>query len=78
MPKITKRLIDATEATGKDTFLWDEELAGYGLKITPAGRKVFVLQYRIGRRSRRMTLGTYGALTANQARSHARTVSITC
>ena len=72
MPKITKRLIDATEASDKDTFLWDEELAGYGLKVTPAGRKVFVLQYRIGRRSRRMTLGTYGALTADQARSHAQ------
>ncbi|WP_417415850.1 tyrosine-type recombinase/integrase [Hoeflea sp.] len=72
MPKITKRLIDATEAAHKDTFLWDEDLAGYGLKVTPAGRKVFVLQYRIGRRSRRMTLGTYGALTADQARSHAQ------
>ena len=38
----------------------------------PSGRKVFVLQYRIGRRSRRITLGTFGALTADQARSHAQ------
>ena len=72
MPKITKRLIDATEATGKDVFLWDDELAGYGMKVTPSGRKVFVLQYRIGRRSRRITLGTFGAFTADQARSHAQ------
>lgn len=72
MPKITKRLIAATEASGKDAFVWDDELAGYGLKITPSGRKVFVLQYRIGRRSRRITLGTFGALTADQARSHAQ------
>lgn len=72
MPKINKRLIDAAEATGKDAFVWDDELAGYGLKITPSGRKVFVLQYRIGRRSRRITLGTFGALTAEQARSHAQ------
>ncbi|KQT04089.1 site-specific integrase [Rhizobium sp. Leaf386] len=72
MPKITKRLIDSVAAGNRDTFHWDNELAGYGLKVTPAGRKVFVLQYRIGRQSRRMTLGVFGQLTADQARSEAR------
>lgn len=72
MPKITKRLIDATAASDKDVFLWDDGLTGYGLKVTPSGRKVFVLQYRIGRRSRRITLGSFGALTADQARSLAQ------
>lgn len=72
MPKITKRLIDATEPADKDIFLWDDQLAGYGVKVTPTGRKLFVLQYRIGRRSRRMTLGRFGALTADQARSVAQ------
>ena len=47
-------------------------MAGYGLKVTPAGRKVFVVQYRIGRQSRRMTLGVFGQLTADQARSGAQ------
>lgn len=72
MPKITKRLVDAFEAGSKDLFIWDNELAGYGLKVTPSGRKVFVLQYRIGRRSRRITLGAFGPLTAEQARSEAQ------
>lgn len=72
MPKITKRLIDATAAAGKDIFLWDDGLPGFGLKVTPSGRKVFVLQYRIVRRSRRITLGAFGALTADQARSLAQ------
>lgn len=72
MPKITKRLIDAVEASNADQFIWDEDLPGYGLKVTPRGRKVFVLQYRSGRRSRRMTLGTYGAITAEQARGLAQ------
>lgn len=72
MPKLTKRLIDAAEPGERDGFVWDDELAGYGLKVTPTGRKVFILQYRIGTRSRRMTLGTYGALTADQARSEAQ------
>lgn len=72
MPKITKRLVDATEGQASDLFVWDSDLAGFGLKVTPAGRKVFVLQYRIGRKSRRMTLGAYGALTVDQARSLAQ------
>lgn len=72
MPKITKRLIDSVEAGDKDQFIWDDELSGYGLKITPAGKKVFVVQYRIGRRSRRMTIGMFGPLTADQARSQAQ------
>lgn len=73
MPKITKRLVDATEGQISDQFVWDSDLAGFGLKVTPAGRKVFVLQYRIGRKSRRMTLGAFGALTVDQARSLAQT-----
>ena len=72
MPKLTKRLVDATGVKNADTFVWDGELPGFGLKVTPAGRKVFVLQYRIGRRSRRMTIGTLGALTVDQARSAAQ------
>lgn len=72
MPKLTKRLIDATEPQDKDQFIWDGDLPGFGLKATPAGRKVFILQYRIGRRSRRMTLGSFGSLTVDQARSAAQ------
>lgn len=72
MPKLTKRLIDATRAESRDVFLWDCDLPGFGLKVTPAGRKVLVLQYRIGRRSRRMTLGVVGSLTVDQARSAAQ------
>lgn len=63
MPKITKRLVEAAAPSAKDAFLWDDELTGYGLKVTPAGKKVFILQYRVGRQSRRMTLG-------HSARSH--------
>ncbi|WP_331374251.1 tyrosine-type recombinase/integrase [Sinorhizobium chiapasense] len=72
MSKITKRLVECTNPEAKDVFVWDEELAGYGLKVTPKGRKVFVLQYRIGRQSRRMTLGLFGHITADQARSQAQ------
>lgn len=61
--KVTKRTIDALQASSRDQFLWDEDLSGFGLKVTPAGNKVYLLQYRLGGRgaaTRRMTLGRHG------------------
>lgn len=72
MPKITKRIIDAASPAEKDSFLWDDELTGYGVKVTPAGKKVFILQYRLGRQSRRLTLGAFGPITPDQARALAQ------
>ncbi len=75
MAKLTKRTVDAAKAGERDQFVWDEDQPGFGLKVTPAGRKVFVLQYRIGGRAgrtRRLTLGTLGQLTPDQARDDAK------
>ena len=54
-------------------------MAGFGLKITPAGGKVFVFQYRVARpgeaaktAAKRITIGKYGKLTPDQARTRAR------
>ena len=61
--KVTKRTVDAVKQAGADQFLWDEDLSGFGLKTTPAGKKVYLLQYRLGGRgssTRRMTIGTHG------------------
>lgn len=68
MAKLTKRAIEALEPTDKDYFIWDGELSGLGIRVFPTGRKQFVLQYRYGRTSRRMSLGRFGAITPDQAR----------
>ena len=42
---------------------WDPDLKGFGLKVTPAGRKVFLVQYRpAGDRGnpRKYTIGEMG------------------
>ncbi len=44
--KLTKNSIDALEASARDTMYWDTGLPGFGLKVTPKGRKVFVALYR--------------------------------
>ncbi len=66
MPKvrITKTAVDAAAANGSDTLFWDEQLAGFGLKVTPSGTKTYLIQYRTGGRgssTRRVTIGRHGS-----------------
>lgn len=73
--RLTKRIVDAAKAERKDTYVWDSSLKGFGLKVTPSGRKVYIVQYRIGGRkgrTRRVTLGAHGALTTEEARGLAK------
>lgn len=71
--RITKRFVDSLEATNRPTFFWDADLSGFGVKVTPAGRRVYILQYRaIGdtwkKAPKRVTIGRHGDLTPEQAR----------
>ena len=75
--RITKRVVDAIQPGDRDVFLWDADLAGFGLKVTPTGKKTYVIQYRIpglGRRgfAKRFSLGEHGPLTPEEARRSAR------
>lgn len=74
MAKLTKRAVDGLEAPAAgQAFLWDSEMRGFGVRVTPTGLKTFVLQYRTrGERSRRIVLGRFGVLTVEQARDDAR------
>jgi integrase len=72
--KITKRHVDAIRPGDRDRFLWDNELKGFGLKVTSTGRKIYILQYRMGGRGlpvRRYTIGNHGDYTPDRARAEA-------
>ena len=49
MPKIklTKSAIDALKPASRDEVYWDAALPGFGVKVTPKGRKVFIALYRV-------------------------------
>lgn len=71
--RITKKAIDGLLAGDRDQFFWDDEISGFGIKVTPKGRKVFVQQARLNGQVRRYTIGTYGSpWTLDQARLEAR------
>ena len=44
---LTRRSVDALRADpASDYFAWDDEIAGFGCRVYPTGRKVYVLKYR--------------------------------
>ena len=55
----------------KDTVFWDRELPGFGVRAYATGSKVYVVQTRARGRSKRVTVGRHGVLTAEQARRRA-------
>jgi len=71
LARLTKRTVEAAEVRAAEYMLWDGELPGFGVRIMPSGRRSYLVQYRTGRRSRRVTLGPHGVLTLDQARGMA-------
>lgn len=72
MGKITKRSVDALAAKDRDYFLWDAQIPGFGVRVSPKGRKTYTVQYRLGGRTKRVSLGVHGAITPDEARDLAR------
>ncbi len=71
--KLTKKVVEETEPAGADLFVWDTEMPGFGVKVTPKGKRIYVCQYRVMGRTRRVTLGRHGkAVTIEKARGKAK------
>lgn len=71
--KITKTAVDAATPKERDYDLRDTVIPGFLVKVTPAGRKVFMIAYvaHNGQR-RRPAIGRYGEITVEQARGIAQ------
>src|SRR5580704_2775670 len=75
--RLTKSVIDALPIPEKEIVYWDQTQPGFGLKITPKGREVFIVLYRTadgGSRLRKYTIGPYGRTTLHNARIEAQKV----
>lgn len=76
--RLSKRNIDLLNSGSGRVIYWDDDLAGFGLRVEPSGSKTFIVRYRPGggrnAPKRFLTIGRYGKLTPDQARTEARRV----
>lgn len=73
MPTLTKSIVDKLSTQPKDFMVWDDKVSGFGVKVTPKGRKVYLLKYRTrDGRQRKPTIGIHGNITCETAREIAK------
>ena len=65
------RSVAALRPGARDFIVWDRDLPGFGVRVYPSGRKVWVAQARAGGAPRRVTLGALGEVPARRARLRA-------
>ena len=69
--KLTKTLIESLSASEDAPVFWDTNLSGFGLRVSPKGRKSYLLQFRDGKSAHKSVIGTYPDLTPEMAREKA-------
>jgi integrase len=69
--RLTQAFVDAQAGDGSDSIVFDSQVPGLGLRVTPTGTRIFVAQARVGGRKRRITLGMAPAMTLAKARTEA-------
>lgn len=74
--KLTKRTVDAIQADGRDFYVWDSELKGFGVRVRKTGGRTYIVQYKAGvgrdAPTRRYPIAPVGKVTPDQAREQAK------
>ena len=72
--KLTKATVkDLRLPAGKaEALVFDEDLSGFGLRLRAGGKRTWVIQYRVGQKQRRVTIGSADAIDADRARKEAK------
>jgi integrase len=72
--KLTQASIErlALPAGKSEAIIFDDDVPGFGLRLRAGGSRTFIVQYALGGRQRRMTIGTPKILDAAKARQTAR------
>jgi integrase len=69
---LTDDSVKALVIDGRDRIIFDSLQPGFGVRITPAGKRLFVAQARAGGRPRRISVGSYPEMGVADARAAAR------
>ena len=70
--RFTAEAVEALPITGKDSLYFDSLVTGFGIRVTKAGKKIFIIQRRVNGKTMRITLGYHPEMTVAAARDAAR------
>ena len=71
--KLTVKSVEGIKPSIADVILWDTDLAGFGCKVTPKGKRSYFLYYRTKEgQQRRPAIGVHGPLKPEAAREIAK------
>ncbi len=71
--KLTDKAVRSLAAPAAgNRIAYDDEVKGFGVRVTSAGAKAFVLNYRAGGRERRLTIGSFPDWQVAAAREEAK------
>lgn len=62
---------------GKQIDVWDDDLTGFGVRVSATGRKTFFVMARVNARLVRATVGKSDSMTAEEARKKAKKMLVT-
>lgn len=70
--RLTDKYLKALEPEAQRFTVWDEEIPGFGIRVSPEGRKSWVFQYRVRRAGQgKLTFGVWPEVPAAGARQKA-------
>lgn len=75
--RLTEKTIKALERPERgNRITYDDEVRGFGVRVTTGGHRAFILNYRTEGRERRLTIGSWPAWSATGARRRAKDLRV--
>jgi len=75
MVNLNKTFVESLEPQDKEIVYWDDKQKGFGVKVTPTGKKVYIFKYRDNNgKQRKKTIGPHGKYACNEARDEAKDI----
>lgn len=69
--KLTPARIESFTCEQGQSFLWDSKVPGLAVRANPGGKKAFIVQGRLGKKTARLSIAPVGAITLEEARTEA-------
>ena len=67
--------MNALKSTGKRYRIWDTEIIGFHVRVSPVGKKTYAIAYRHNGVAKEFTIDIHGKITTDQARELAKAYS---